>query len=144
MSTQLEASVQLINSKIKLSGTAGTNPHIDIDYIPPFGDGEGYMPLQLLLMSLAACSLHTCLLLLRKGAKTVTDFKARAEGTRREKHPTSFTDIKLFFDLISPDTSDEEFLSIIKVSEEKLCPVWDMLKSKVEISFEYTVSKDRP
>ncbi len=41
----LEASVTLVNDKIKFSGTAGENPPVAIDYTPPIGDGEGYTSL---------------------------------------------------------------------------------------------------
>jgi putative redox protein len=70
MSTTLEASVELINDKIQFAGTAGTQPRIITDYTPPLGDGRGYLPLELFLISLATCLGGTIAPILRKMQKT--------------------------------------------------------------------------
>lgn len=141
MNVQINASVTLINEKIKFIGTAQENNPISIDYLKPWGDEEGYMPLELLLISLASCSGSTIALVLRKNGKTVKGLKVDAEGIRREKHPTSFSSIKLHFKVISSDISDDDLVSVIKSSEERLCPVWDMLKGRVEITYDYQITE---
>jgi hypothetical protein len=45
VSSKIEASVKLIDNKVKFSATAEGNPEIILDYIPPLGSGKGYMPL---------------------------------------------------------------------------------------------------
>jgi hypothetical protein len=54
MGNILNASVELIGGRMKFRGVAGGNPEIITDYIPPMGDGEGYMPLELFLVSLSS------------------------------------------------------------------------------------------
>ena len=56
MAEQLEVTVNSTNQKVQFTGVARSNPAITMDYTPPLGDGQGYMPLELLLMSLATCS----------------------------------------------------------------------------------------
>jgi putative redox protein len=131
--TLLSSSASLVNDKLQFTGTAGAHPPVVIDYIPPLGDGEGYMSLQLLLMSLASCAGSAVLTLLRRMGRTISGFTVHAAGERREQHPTSFSSITLEFLVHSPDVLEADVQKAIAMSESTLCPVWDMLKGNVEI-----------
>lgn len=139
MAGYLEATVELTNQKVQFMGTAGDNPAIMIDYTPPLGDGQGYMPLELLLTSLAACSGATVVSLLRRMGKTIAGLKVNARGVRRDTHPLSFQKIALQFTVTSGDTSDSDAQKAIRLSEETYCPVWAMLKNNVEVIYEYQI-----
>jgi putative redox protein len=139
MSTILETEVTLINSKLKFSAKAQSNPEIILDYIPPLGDGEGYMPLELLLISLAACSASTVAPLLRKFQKDVSGLTVAAKGVRRETHPTSFETITLDFTLKSKDAQEADMQKVLQMTKDKYCPVWAMLKNNVEIMTQFTI-----
>jgi putative redox protein len=130
----LEMTVALINDRMQFRGSTRDYPPITMDYIPPLGDGEGYMPMELLLMSLGACSGSSIAVLLRRMDKTVSALSVRVSGVRREQHPTSFETIDLRFTLTSPDAGDEELRKAIALSEQSLCPVWAMLKGNVTIT----------
>ena len=137
MAEQLEVSVALVDQKVQFVGALRSNPAITVDYHPPLGDGQGYMPLELLLMSLAACSGATVASLLRRMNKDVTGLKVNAMGLRREQHPTSFQEIILEFVLDSKDAGNLDIEKAIKLSDETFCPVWAMLKHSVEINAKY-------
>lgn len=139
MTEQLEVTVNSTNQKLGYTGVLRSLPPITMDYIPPLGDGQGYMPLELVLMSLAACSGGTVAFLLRKMGKNVSGLKVNAKGIRREQHPTSFQRIFLKFILTSEDTKDSDIQKAIQLSEESACPVWAMLKNNVEIVPEYNI-----
>ncbi len=141
MNSQLEVSLNLTNQKIKFTGKARSNPEIVMDYFPPFGDGEGYTGLELLLMSLASCSATSIVGLLRKMNKDIRGFSVNARGIRREQHPTSFHTINLDFVLNSDNTADADLQKAINISEESLCPVWAMLKGNVEIITGFRIEK---
>lgn len=141
MSDQLMVTASLINDKVKFKGTSRSNPEILLDYTPPIGDGEGYTSLELVLISLASCSGTAIALLLRKMRKDVSGLQINVKGNRREQHPTYFEKIYLEFNLISKDTEDSELEKVIKLSEESICPVWNMIKNNVEISYEYKIIK---
>jgi putative redox protein len=130
----LTASVTLQNEKLSFSGTAADFPEIALDYVPPLGDGTGYMPLQLLLISLAACAASSVLTLLRRMGKTIAACSVHAEGIRREQHPTGFSSITLSFSVDSPQNLDEEFAKALQLSADTYCPVWAMMKGNVEIT----------
>ncbi|MFZ5353696.1 MAG: OsmC family protein [Bacillota bacterium] len=135
----LDATVNLINDKVKFQGTAKENPSITIDYVPPLGDGEGYTSLELLLLSLASCSGTAVLSILRKMKKNISGFRVKAQGARREEHPTILTNIKLEFSIESNDADEESVQKAIAMSEASYCPVWAMLKNSTEITAEYRI-----
>jgi len=139
MAAQLEVTVHSTNQRLGYTGALRTHPPIPIDYIPPLGDGQGYTPLEMLLMSLAACSGGTIGLLLRKMGKTVTDINVNAKGTRREQHPTSFQKIHLEFTVASTDAKDADVQKSLKLAEESVCPVWAMVKGNADITSEFKI-----
>ncbi len=139
MLAPLEVTVNSTDQKLGYTGALRSHPAVPIDYIPPLGDGQGYTPLELLLMSLAACSGGTIGLLLRKMGKTVAGIKVCAKGTRRDQHPTSFQKIHLEFVVSSDDTKDADMQKALKLAEESVCPVWAMVKGNAEIAAEYRI-----
>ncbi|HEX9135773.1 MAG TPA: OsmC family protein [Nitrospirota bacterium] len=139
MASQLEVTVNSTNQKLGYTGALRSLSPIAIDYIPPLGDGQGYLPLEMLLMSLGACSGGTVGLLLRKMGKAVASIKVNVKGTRRDQHPTSFQKIVLEFAVHSADVKDGDMQKVIKLAEESVCPVWAMVKGNAEIEAEYKI-----
>ena len=139
MSEQLEVAVNLTNQKVQFTGISRSNPPITFDYDPPLGDGQGYTGLEMLLMSLAACSGTSIVALLRNMKKNVSGFRVNGKGIRRSEHPTSFQKIFLEYTLNSKDAEDKDIEKAIQLSEENYCPVWDMVKNNVEVITEYKI-----
>lgn len=133
MDESLSVAVDLQGDKVRFSGRARGLPDVCADYFPPLGDGQGYTGLELLLLSLAACSATSVVSLLRRMKRSVAAFRVNARGTRRAQHPTSFERIQLEFVLTSPDADAADLQKAVRMSEESLCPVWAMLKGNVEI-----------
>lgn len=138
MSTEITAAVTLQGNTV-LKGKAHTDHEVQIDYIPPMGDDNGFMPTELLLVSLAGCSGHTALFLLRKMGKTVENLEVHAVGTRRDEHPTVFTAIELQYNLKGDGLDAHSVERAIAMSEETYCPVWAMLKNNIAISWKYSI-----
>jgi len=139
MSEQLEVAVNLTNQKVQFTGISRSNPPITFDYDSPLGDGRGYTGLEMLLMSLAACSGTSIVALLRNMKKSISGFKVKGKGIRRAEHPTSFQKIFLEYTLNSKDAEAKDIEKAIQLSEEKYCPVWAMVKNNVEIVTEYQI-----
>lgn len=140
-SKQLACNIRLVNEKLKFSGTVTGNDPVQIDYIPPFGDSSGYTSLELLLLSLSSCLGSAVLIFLRRMGKTITGFEISSEGLRRTEHPTGFSRIIMKIDIISENTLNEDLDKVIKMAEEKYCPVWSMIKGNVETEVHYTIRK---
>ncbi len=142
MAEQLEeVTVQLTNHKVQFIGVSKSNPDrpIAFDYKPPLGDGQGYNGLELLLMSLSGCSATTIAYLLRKMGKNISGLKVNAKGVRRAQPPIKFDKVFLEFILTSQDTNDEDMLKAIRLAEESVCPVWQMVKNNVEVVAQHKI-----
>ncbi len=137
----LEVKLQLINEKLKFSAKARSNPEFVIDYFPPFGDGEGYTSLEVFLSSFCSCISSTVLTLLRaKMKKTISALNVVAKGSVREEHPKALTHIAVEMDITSPDVEKSDVQAALTIAEEKLCPVWAMIKGNVEVTVHYRIS----
>jgi putative redox protein len=111
------------------------------DYIPPYGDGQGFMPLQLFLVSLSACLGGTITYLAKMMNKEVKALSISATGTRREQHPLCFESITLSARVVSGDMDDETMQNIIDSAEEKICPVMAMIKGNVKVQTTFEIFK---
>ena len=142
MAEQLEeVKVHLTNQKVQFTGKSKSNPDrpIAFDYKPPIGDGQGYNGLELLLMSLSGCSATAVAFLLRKMGKNISGLEVNAKGVRRDQPPIKFEKIFLEFVVNSMDVKDADVQKAIKLSEESVCPVWQMVKGNCEVKAEYKI-----
>lgn len=138
--SEISIKLHTVDDRVKQEGVARENPTVVIDYFPPFGEGAGYTSQELLLISLSSCLSTTMLTLIRgKMKRTITAMAVETSGTTRETHPKAFTHIRLALTITSPDILAEEVQKAIDVSEEKLCPVWALLKGNVEITVEHRI-----
>ena len=136
-----ELTVQAVHQDgLCFSTTAG--PHtVCLDYpLAPGEAGAGPTPLQMLLTSLAVCAGSTLALVLGQMRKQFTDLQVTARGQRRDEHPTVLTDIALEFSLGSgTDLDDESVERALAIAEERLCPVWAMLKGTTPITATFRI-----
>jgi putative redox protein len=136
------ANIRLVNQGVRLRADIEGKPSLEIDSQPPYGAGDTMSPMELFLTSLCSCSGGTVLAILNKMRKTVSSFSVHAVGIRREAPPSSFETIRLKFTLASPDTSEEEFLKTIRLTEENYCSVWAMIRGNVEVVTEAEITKE--
>ena len=140
--SDLMLNLQSIDDKAMYSATARENPAIVIDYFPPVGTGKGYTSLELLMASFASCVSTTLLSVLRyKKKKVVSDISAEVEGTVREVHPKALEHILLRLKIKAKDLTETEVRETLIVLEEKLCPVWAMMKGNVSVSVEVEIGE---
>ncbi len=132
----IEINLELINQKVKFAGVSKTNQEIPItmDYIPPIGDGEGFLGLELLVMSLAGCASTAIVALLRRRGKHISAYRINATGIKRE-NPLSLEKVKLEICVTSTDTTEEELNHIVKTAEE-ISPVWIAIQNNVGVEWQ--------
>ena len=133
MNEPLFASVRW-SRMLHFEGATSYVREVPIDHAPPLGEGEGHSPMELALMSLCACSGQTVMSLLVKMQQRVRSFSVAASGERRDEHPQVFTSIRLEFQVAGESLDLEKIRKAVRLTEEKYCPVWAMLKSGVRIS----------
>ena len=111
-----------------------------MDYpLQPGETGTGMTPLQMLLASLAGCSVNSVMAVLKKMNQAVEGLEVEAHATRRQEHPTVLTEMSLQFTVKGSDVAPDAVARAIKMSEEKLCPVWNMLKGGTPIRTSFHV-----
>ena len=137
-----EVTVHLTNQKAQFTGVSNANPDrpIAFDYKPPIGDGQGYNGLELLLMSFAGCSGTAIAFLLRKMGKDISGLRVNAKGMRRDQPPIKFEKVLLEFIVDSKDARDADIQRAIRLAEESVCPVWQMIKNNVEVTTGYKIA----
>ena len=140
MGQRIEASAELINEKVQFRVVTGKRPELICDYTPPLGDDQGYTGLELLIMSLCACSGTSVVALLRQMNKNIIKFEVKGSGTRRDEHPTAFESITLEFKLTSKDIGEQDIEKAIELSRESICPVWHLLKKSVDITTKFSIN----
>ncbi|OPZ89910.1 MAG: hypothetical protein BWY74_02532 [Firmicutes bacterium ADurb.Bin419] len=136
----LTVKMKTIDEKTMFSATARENPEIIIDYFPPIGSSKGYTSLELFMASLGSCLSSTLLSLLRyRMKKNVDGVVVEAKGTVREEHPMALEHILLNLTFKSKELTKAEALEALKAAEDKMCPVWSMIKGNVEVEVEIEI-----
>jgi putative redox protein len=113
--------------------TATARGHaVTTDYPIRAGDA-GLTPLELVLAALASCAGSAVAVLLRKAEQPFESLSVEARGLRRDEHPTLLTEIALEY-VISGPVDREAVTHAIALSEERLCPVWALLRPGTKLS----------
>jgi putative redox protein len=134
MAGELSAHV-VYQEKMRFIGQASGEQRVVIDYPPPLGDDTGIRGgLELLLMSLAACSGQVIVPILRQMRQPVDGLTVEARGQRRDEHPTVLTGIQLRFTFRGRGLDRAAVVRAIDLADTKYCPVWAMLKAGTPIT----------
>jgi putative redox protein len=139
-SKELYSSIRLVNNKLNFIGSVDDNQPISIDYIAPLGDNLGYTSLELLLLSLSSCIGSAVLTFLRRMNKTIKNCEIKAQGLRREEHPTGFKNITVEILIESPELTNEDMVKVLHLTEDKYCPVYSMIKGNTDIHINYKIN----
>jgi putative redox protein len=120
--------------------TAAAGGHaIHMDYPIPAGPGEGMKPLEILLASLAGCAGNTLVLLMKKMGQVFRGMEIDVRGQRRDEHPTVLTEIALDFTIRGENIDPAVVQRALSQTEERLCPVWAMLKPGTTIKSAFRI-----
>jgi putative redox protein len=120
--------------------TAGDGEHtVTIDYpLEPGQPVDGLTPLKLLLVSMAGCIGNTVPLMLARRGQPLRGLEITARGQRRDEHPTVLTCIDV--ELVLHGDLDAALVEhCVTLADEKLCPVWAMLRPATPISTTYRI-----
>lgn len=116
--------------------TAGSGGKLVVDGAPDIGgEGRGMRPMELLLASLASCSLMDVVHILRKQKEPVEHLSVEVEGARKDAVPSPFTRINLVF-VARGNVDDHKLQRAVKLSVEKYCSVSVTLSSEVAVTWE--------
>ena len=127
---------------LKMRATNGLHA-ITTDYpVSPQEEAAGFKPMELLLVSLAACAGSVVASLLGRLHQPVERVEVEACGQRRDEHPTVFTTIALEF-LVRGRGVEAAAVEKAIAHADRLCPVWAMLKPGISMTTTYRILEDR-
>jgi putative redox protein len=125
---------------MRFAATAGGHS-VTLDYpLRPGETGAGPTPLEMVLASLAVCSGSTLALVLQQMKQPLAGLEVEARAVRSDEHPTVLTEVALEFVLRGNGLDPEAVQRALKVTEERLCPVWAMLKVGTPITASFRMA----
>ncbi len=95
-------------------------------------------PLEMLLVSVGACTASDVVSILEKKRQVVTDYRVEISGERREEHPRAFTKFHIHHIVCGRDVSAQAVAQAVELSDTKYCSVAATVRPTAEIrtSFE--------
>lgn len=117
----------------------GTSPSGHAQTIDVNGERKSApTPVEMLLVSVAACTAVDVVSILQKKRQRVTDYKVEISGERREEHPRAFTKFHIHHIVRGHDVSRQSVEQAIELSDTKFCSVAATVRPTAEIvtSFE--------
>jgi putative redox protein len=103
------------------------------------GENKGPSPMELLLISLAACTGMDVASILKKKRSDLKSLTIKVDGERASQHPKYFTRIDVEFNFAGHNIKEEDVKQAIELSKDKYCSVSAMLKEKAKISYRWNI-----
>jgi putative redox protein len=103
------------------------------------GDGDGFSPMELLLVALAGCTAMDVISILEKKRQDVTDFSVSAHGERTDEHPRVYTKIHIEYQVTGRNVDRVAVERAVELSETKYCSAQAMLNKTAEITHTITL-----
>jgi putative redox protein len=135
----MEAKVKW-NSKLSFEGSAGSGFTLPLSAKPEVGgDGDGFSPMELLLLGLAGCTGMDVISILQKKRQEVTSFEVHVNGERAEDHPKVYTHITVEYVISGRNIDREAVERAVELSETKYCSALPMLNKTAKIESKITL-----
>jgi len=96
-------------------------------------------PVELLLVSVAACTAVDVVSILAKKRQDVVDYRVEITGERREENPRSFTKMHIHHIVYGHDVSEQALAHAIELSDTKYCSVAATVRPTVEITTSFQI-----
>jgi putative redox protein len=117
----------------------GTPPSGHAQVIDTNGDRKAATtPMEMLLVSVAACTAADVISILKKKRQDVTDYKVEVTADRREDHPRAFSKFHVHHIVYGRGVSEKSLADAIELSDTKYCSVAATVRptAKITTSFE--------
>jgi putative redox protein len=131
------------NEGMSFTGTADSGFSIQMDAKEEVGgEGKGFIPMELMAMSLAGCTAMDVISILRKKRQDVTDFEVRVNSDRAEEHPKVFTHATINYIVTGHNVNEKAVLRAIELTAERYCPAQAMLGQVFPIDLHYQIFEE--
>lgn len=128
---------------MSFTGTADSGFSIQLDAKKEVGgEGKGFIPMELMAMSLAGCTAMDVISILRKKRQDVTDFEVRVDADRADEHPKVFTHATIDYIVTGHNVDEKAVLRAIQLTAERYCPAQAMLGQVFPIDLHYQIFEE--
>ena len=128
---------------MSFTGTADSGFSIQLDAKEEVGgEGKGFIPMELMAMSLASCTAMDVISILRKKRQDVTEFEVRVNADRAEEHPKVFTHATIDYIVTGHNVNEKAVLRAIELTAERYCPAQAMLGQVFPIDLHYQIFEE--
>lgn len=135
MTQELTASSVLVDGRMRYESRIRDYPPVITDYPAPAGGDTGPTSLELFLASLCTWVGGSVSFVLKRSKGEFEGLTVRARAERRTEHPTYFKSVRLEVELVSSTVTEEDLKEAVEVAESDICPVWNMVKDTVPVTF---------
>ena len=139
----MDATVTL-DQGMAFHGTASKSGHtLKMDAHPSVGgDGDGFRPLELLLVGLGGCTGMDVLSILRKKRQEVSGFDVQLHADQAKDFPHVFTDITIKYIVRGRHVDPKAVERAIELSATKYCSAQAMLEHTATITSAYEIIEE--
>jgi putative redox protein len=121
-------------------GESETGHAVVLDGAPEAGGRNlGMRPMEMLLISMGACSSFDVVTILKKARQPVTDCVAELQAERADEVPKVFTKIHVRFVVTGKGLNQVQVERAVKLSAEKYCSASIMLGKAAEITHDFQI-----
>lgn len=125
------------------TGTADSGFTIQLDSKQEVGgEGRGFIPMELMAMSMAGCTAMDVISILRKKRQEVTAFEVHVDASRAEEHPKVFTRATIHYLITGHSVDEKAVRRAIELTAESYCPAQAMLGKVMPIELRYQIFED--
>lgn len=118
----------------------GTPPSGHAQVLDSRGDRRaGPTPLEMLLVSVAACTAVDVQSILEKKRQHVSAYKVEIEGTRADEHPRKFLAFHIHHIVYGRNLSEKAVADAIKLSDTTYCSVAATVRPTAEITTSFEI-----
>jgi putative redox protein len=118
----------------------GTPPSGHALTIDSKGDRRAaYSPLEMLLVSVAACTAADVISILLKKRQNVTEYNVEVTGTRVDDHPRKFIAFHVHHIVQGRSVSEKAVADAVELSDQKYCSVAATVRPTAEITTSFEV-----
>ena len=106
------------------------------------GAGEGFIPMELMAISMAGCTAMDVISILRKKRQDVTAFEVRVDAPRAAEHPKVFTSATIEYLVTGHNVDENAVRRAIELTSERYCPAQAMLGQVMPIDLRYQIFEE--
>ena len=137
---KIQTAVAKLESGMRFDVQATSGYHVTLDSNEVTGgQGDGFSPMEMLLIGLAGCTGMDVISILRKKRQDVTGYEVHVQGIRADEHPKVFVEISIEHIVTGHNVQPTAVARAIELSETRYCPAAAMLGKVARITSTYRI-----